>query len=553
MRLSGCSDQEAPINPTLVVSTSSLQFSKSGGEQTLTVKSSEELTIVDDAAWVHTTLGQGIKGSDNQLITMVHIAVDPNNEPEERNSKLTVKSGSLTEMVSIEQAHADCLIVNKSLFTASPLGEIIHVEVTTTGCYSIAINQPWITLSDARATMDKMERFIVSPNPTNLLREGSISFTLEGITEVITIQQAGNSEMNMASDAMMLASKMFIGWNLGNSLEATNQDGTSALETMWGNPMVTKEFIAAVKAAGFNAVRIPCAWNGYLEDRTMHKIKESWLQRVEEVVNYCFENKMYAILNIHWDGGWLEENCTLEKQQENNEKQRALWTQIAMRFKDHGEYLLFAGTNEPNVDNATQMGVLLSYLQTFVNAVRDTGGNNLSRNLIVQGPSTDIGKTYQLMNTLPDDRVENRLMVEIHYYEPWQFTGLTQDESWGKMFYYWGEGYHFGDPLRDASWGEEAFAIERFALIKEQFIDKGVPVILGEYGATKRSLSNQAEQQAHEASRLYYLEFITREAIKAGLIPFYWDNGATESRIFDRSTGTITDQKTLNALMNGAN
>ena len=152
---------------------------------------------------------------------------------------------------------------------------------------------------------------------------------------------------------------------------------------MWGNPMVTRNS-CSIKAAGFNAVRIPCAWNGYLEDRTMHKIKESWLQRVEEVVNYCFENKMYAILNIHWDGGWLEENCTLEKQQENNEKQRALWTQIAMRFKDHGEYLLFAGTNEPNVDNATQMGVLLSYLQTFVNAVRDTG-NNLSRNLIVQG------------------------------------------------------------------------------------------------------------------------------------------------------------------------
>ena len=109
---------------------------------------------------------------------------------------------------------------------------------------------------------------------------------------------------------------------------------------------------------------------------------------------------MYAIVNIHWDGGWLENNCTADKQEANNKKQKALWTQIANKLNVYDEHLLFAGCNEPNVENTAQMAVLKSYEQTFIDAVRATGGNNAVRNLIVQGPSTDIGKTDNLFGDM---------------------------------------------------------------------------------------------------------------------------------------------------------
>ena len=114
---------------------------------------------------------------------------------------------------------------------------------------------------------------------------------------------------------------------------------------------------------------------------------------------------MYVILNIHWDGGWLENNCTQDKEEEVNARQEAFWEQIATTMRDFDEHLLFASANEPNVDNATQMAVLESYHQTFIDAVRSTGGKNSYRVLVVQGPSTDIEKTNQLMTTLPTDEV----------------------------------------------------------------------------------------------------------------------------------------------------
>ncbi len=210
----------------------------------------------------------------------------------------------------------------------------------------------------------------------------------------------------MSSSASGLAAKIKVGWNIGNTLEATGG------ETSWGNPMVTNELIQLVKQSGFNAIRIPCSWNQYVEDTATAKIKSSWLNRVRQVVQYCVDNDMYVILNIHWDGGWLENNVTPEKQTDVNDKQRAFWEQIATHFRDFDEHLIFAGANEPNVENAAQMAVLQTYHQTFVDAVRSTGGRNSYRVLVVQGPSTDIEKTNNLMTSLPNDKIANKMMVE---------------------------------------------------------------------------------------------------------------------------------------------
>lgn len=350
--------------------------------------------------------------------------------------------------------------------------------------------------------------------------------------------------------ATEIASKMKIGWNIGNSLEVPEG------ETGWGNPMVNQMLIDGVSKAGFNTIRIPCAWDSHADQSTL-QIDQAWLARVKEVIDYCYKNNMYVILNCHWDGGWLENNVTEAMQESVNKKQKTYWTQIANYFKDYDEHLLFAGTNEPNVEDATQMAVLLTYLQTFIDAVRATGGNNSSRILVVQGPSTDIEKTNQLMNSMPTDKVEDRLMAEVHYYTPWNFCGLDQDADWGKMFYFWGKDYHSTtNPERNATWGEEDMVEELFQLMKTKFVDKGIPVILGEYGVIKRSSLSGSDLELHIASRGYYYRYVTNAMIRYGLIPYYWDNGHNGNNgfaLFDRNNGAVVDQGAVDSLIKGAN
>jgi len=353
----------------------------------------------------------------------------------------------------------------------------------------------------------------------------------------------------MSSTAAEIANKIKVGWNIGNTLEAIGG------ETSWGNPAITDNLIKLVKQSGFDAIRLPCSWNQYADQATA-KLKSSWLTRVKQVVQYCVNNDMYVILNIHWDGGWLENNCTTGKQVENNAKQKAFWEQIATQLRDFDEHLLFASANEPNVDNSTQMAVLLTYHQTFVNAVRSTGGKNAYRVLVVQGPSTDIEKTYKLMAQLPTDKIPNRMMAEVHYYTPWNFAGMTKDESWGKMAYYWGKDYHSStDPAHNSTWGEEATVDSNFGLMKKQFVDKGIPVIIGEFGATRRDNLTGEALTLHLASRAYYLKYVTKQANINGLLPFYWDTGGLDnlaSGIFDRRNNTVFDQQSLDALIQGA-
>jgi hypothetical protein len=158
------------------------------------------------------------------------------------------------------------------------------------------------------------------------------------------------------------------------------------------------------------------------------------------------------------------------------------------------------------------------------------------------------------MTTLPVDRTPNRMMVEVHYYTPWNFAGLTKDESWGKMLYYWGTGFHSEkDKERNAS-GGEADLEKKFKLMKTQFVDKGIPVILGEFGAIRRTTLSGDFLTLHLASRAYYLKTVVQKAKANGLVPFYWDEGRIGNNgfgIFKRSDNTVFDTQALNALKEG--
>jgi endoglucanase len=339
------------------------------------------------------------------------------------------------------------------------------------------------------------------------------------------------------------------GWNLGNTLEPPSGEGA------WG-PAATQNLINAVADAGFNTVRLPVAWDSHANQSTL-QIDPAWMARVKQVVDWCYAKNLTVIVNCHWDGGWLENHITDTVNPTIDAKMQAYWSQIATAFAGYDNRLIFAGANEPDCDTAAEWNTLRSYYNTFISAVRAAGGNNTSRWLVIQGPKTNVDLTYDLVNTLPTDSAVGRLMVEVHFY-PFQWTIMAKDESWGKMFYFWGQGYHSPTMLdRNSTWGEEAYTDEQFQKMATKFVSKGVPVIVGEWGAMKRTgypdLTG-TELNRHLASRTYFSKYVTDKANALGLKPYWWDAGGTGSNtmwLFDRATAAMIDSDNINALTGG--
>ena len=358
--------------------------------------------------------------------------------------------------------------------------------------------------------------------------------------------------------AMEIAQKMGVGWNLGNTMEGINWRTSKApidenygtgTETHWQGTKTTREIIQYVKQQGFSSIRIPCNWRcGHITDATTCTIDPAWIDRVKEVVDYCVDEGLYVILNDHYDGGWLEQHITDtgNAKETNKQKLNILWTQIAEAFKDYDEHLLFAGLNEPNAENQSATNNLIEYEQVFIDAVRATGGNNTRRVLIVQGPSTDIDKTYSYFDiTQLQDPTPDRLCVEIHFYYPWNFWGMTQDESWGNCFYYWGSGNHVSGSKHNATYGEENDMKKQAQKLKSKFVDKGVPVINGEFGVIWRAISGANEsQEKHNASIKAYYKYMVETCLPNGIVPFAWDTNwcPAEPRTADQTPMTIIDR-----------
>jgi len=377
-------------------------------------------------------------------------------------------------------------------------------------------------------------------------------YKISEVQEINFERQTVNNPVDaMPSDAKALAKKMHLGINIGNTFEAVGSwcdNGGS--ETCWGSPVITKQIIDEYKKAGFNAIRIPVAWDNYTENKTDYTIKSAWMSRIKEVVDYVIADSMYAIINIHWDNGWLEKNCTTSAQESVNREQAALWKQIATCFKGYGEFLLFASANEPDVNDAEAASVLKSYHQTFVNTVRATGGNNAKRCLIVQGPSTAIDKSLQY-DVLPTDTQSGRMMFEVHYY-PYTYCLMEKDETWGNMSYFWGNKYqniYIDGVNRSCAWHTESTVDEDFGNMKRQFVDKGIPVLLGEFAAMNRTLEGDL-QSKFEESRAYFYEYVVKTAKNNGIVPVLWDTHG--SGVIDRDNCSVANQTAIDGLLLGA-
>lgn len=360
---------------------------------------------------------------------------------------------------------------------------------------------------------------------------------------VLAVLVAGLGLLPLAARAQLPAPTY--GWNLGNTLEPPGGEGT------WG-PKATEKLIDAVAKSGFNTVRLPCAWDSHANPAT-HKIDPAWMARVKQVVDWCVARKLHVVLNDHWDGGWLENHIGDKVDPVIDAKMKSYWKQIATTFRDYDDTLLFAGANEPNADTAKKVATLVHYYESFIAAVRATGGKNTTRWLVIQGPNTNIDLTDKLLTKLPKDPTPKRLVVEVHYYEPYQWSLMNADASWGKMFYFWGKGYHQPKrPDRNASWGEEAAMKAGFQKMADRFVKKGIPVIVGEFQAIKRTGYADlkgADFDLHVASRTYFHKTLVDLANSYGLRPIYWD---IAGQMFDWTTGKITDPANQRVLVGGA-
>lgn len=325
---------------------------------------------------------------------------------------------------------------------------------------------------------------------------------------------------------------MRIGWNIGNSLDSAGDiQGTlaSTFEKAWGNPVTTPELIAAIKDAGFGAVRIPVTWYCNMDENGT--VNGFWLDRVEEVVNYVLDEGMYAIINVHHDTGgsesaWLRADPTMYD--DMSVRYVYLWQQIAERFADYDEKLLFESFNEIldsnfnwNGSGTEEYDTVNRLNQLFVDTIRATGGKNAVRNIIVNSYGASTAQSQVNGFKVPSDSAEEHLIAEMHCYDPGAFTARGGDTTWDE---------------------EDKAVLETiFERINRQVIEEQrVPMIIGEFGA--QDADNPGERAAYAAD---FVEIAGRYDITC----FWWDDGGSMeiiSRIFNR----VSEPEIVEAMMN---
>ena len=381
----------------------------------------------------------------------------------------------------------------------------------------------------------------------------------------------------MSSTASQIANNITYGWNFYNTMEAPGS------ETGWGNPPITQQQFDLLKANGVNAVRIPIRYDGHFIDTKTLQIDPVWLARIKQVIQYGINDGMYLTINIHYDPG---STLTGAPQDSANAKHRAIWEQVATYMRDFDEHLMFASLNETSLNNSndvTSMATTMRYHQTFINAVRGTGGKNVYRTLVIQSPSasTDILNQYldptnvYKTPSLPVDPTPHRMMLEFHYYSPSQFCILgggnsttPQDASWGKELYFWGNrntysvngayaNYHTTNPLfldrNCTSSSEESYVDSIMHSVKTRFADKGIPLFMGEYAPNyhaARLTGYPADSLKSLASATHFTAYVAQQAKANGVIPFLW------AGIFDRQglngvpqgPAIVGDQVTLDSV-----
>ncbi len=346
------------------------------------------------------------------------------------------------------------------------------------------------------------------------------------------------------NEAIQFALSMGIGWNLGNQMDA--HYGGCSYEEGWGNKAATQQTFNGVAKAGYKSVRIPVTWMGHIGPAPTYTIEKAWMDRVAELVEMAHKAGLIVIINIHHDGFgaetdavkkgffWLDLPGAVASEEKNMQIKQELtmvWLQIGKRFANFGEWLVFETLNEiqdggwgggaNRTDGGAQYRVLNEWNQVCVNAIRAAGGQNETRYIGVPGYVASPDLTVDNM-VLPEDVVENRLMVAVHSYDPWDYAGSAKYNEWG----------HTGVDVVPGS--DENAYVSMLNRLYNMYVRRGIPVYFGEFGAVRRA------SQADEEFRLYYFRYICKAMRDRKIAALYWDNG--NSKTGEDGFGVINHQ-----------
>ncbi len=404
--------------------------------------------------------------------------------------------------------------------TFSCLGGSNAIQIVSNTNWKVESNATWCTLSKytgnvTDASNTAVIQILATPNSLSESRNAILTLQAGEETKELKVIQYGKGAKDASGWELSTtaAYDMRPGINLGNSLDSygswiTSKD-PSVYETAWGHPIVTKELIQAIKAGGFNTVRVPVTWGPHMD--TSYQVYAPWMNRVEEVVKYVLDAGMYCILNVHHDTGsdtsaWLR--ADLSNYSAISTKYAALWKQIATRFAAYGDKLLFEGYNEMldaksdwNTTDANSYKALNQLAQVFVSTVRSTGGNNVNRNLILCTYSAATADQTLASFTMPDDEVPFHLIAEVHDYTPNVITMPEKGTS----------------PTWQSSYGTLIDAA--MTRMDNRFTKQGVPFFIGECGVDNSVVETELNKYAdyyskalrsHDITAMWWFDLIDR-------------------------------------------
>lgn len=336
------------------------------------------------------------------------------------------------------------------------------------------------------------------------------------------------------SNAMEFVSNIKVGISIGNTLDSTDDSlpreaDPSAFETAWHNPVITKQLVDTILNAGFQLIRIPVSWTGHMGPEPDFRIEKSWMDRVQEVVDYAYERKAYVILNLHhedWNYPYYD-NCEAVCR-----RMKAVWRQICGRFAEYDEHLIFEAQNEPrkvgtelewNGGDEEGWEVVNTTNRAFLETVRSCGGHNPDRYVMLPGYGANCKAGIRHISVPEDDK---RVIVSVHAYEPYEFALQIPGRK---------------------TWNHDTEEIDRLMReLKELYTDRGIPVIIGEFGAMNKD--------GNEDERAEWVKYYTDAAAAAGVPCVWWDNGLFEGKgelfgLFHRKDCSCVYPKVLGALV----
>jgi aryl-phospho-beta-D-glucosidase BglC (GH1 family) len=541
-----CGDPEPEPTPvTLTANPSSLNFDATGGTRDITITSGIKPTISCDATWIK--LSEGSFASNSLKLS---VTAQENTGTTSRSTSIRVIGEKQSLMISVTQGIPQVkLSVDKTSVSFDRFGGEASFTVTSSEQPTVSSDAAWCGVETGQINSKHETAVTLFAGANRASGAGNGTITVKCGSESVSVKisrDASASIPTTSAEALtpeMVFNAMGPGWNMGNHMDAIS-NGVSA-ETIWGNPKCTQATFDGVKAAGFKAVRICTTWEGHIGKAPGYRLEDKWLDRVAEIVGYAEKAGLVAIVNTHHDESyWLDIAKAFNNATQNEKVKEEIfnvWTQIANRFKDKGEWLVFESFNEIQdggwgwstafqADPEAQYTVLNEWNQVFVDAVRTTGGNNATRWLGIPGYAASPTFTIPGLKLPKDYTSANRLMVAVHDYDPYNYT---LNDPLVRQF------GHTADPNLKISGDNESGLRWTFGQLNDTYVKQGIPLYLGEMGCSRHKDEDLPYQK-------YYMEYFCKAAADFHMPMYLWDNGAKgigpeKHAYIDHGTGAFID------------